>query len=57
MDRISKGDLLIINSNDKLIKSDGSGLKPTEIRRYDTAKKIATEIIKNPSDQKSKDYE
>jgi len=57
LNRISKGDLLIINSNDKLIKSDGNGLKPTEIRKYDTAKKIATEILKNPSDQKTNDYD
>jgi RHS repeat-associated protein len=57
LDRISKGDLLIINSNDKLIKSDGNGLKTSEIRQYDKAHKIATEILKNPSDQKTKDYE
>lgn len=57
LDRISKGDLLIINSDNKLIKSDGSGLKTSEIRRYDKAYKIATEILKNPNDQKSKDYE
>ncbi|QTY26821.1 hypothetical protein [Flavobacterium sp. CS20] len=57
LDRISKGDLLIINSNNKLIKSDGSGLKSSEIRQYDTAKKIATEILKNPNDQRTKDYE
>ncbi|ANO47693.1 yd repeat protein [Flavobacterium columnare] len=57
LDRISKGDLLIINSNDKLIKSDGNGLKTSQIRQYDKAHKIATEILKNPNDQKSKDYE
>ena len=57
LDRISKGDLLIINSNNKLIKSDGSGLKSSEIRQYDTSKKIATEILKNPNDQKTKNYE
>jgi RHS repeat-associated protein len=57
LDRISKGDLIIINSDNKLIKSDGSGLKTSEIRKRDTAKEIGTEIIKNPNDQRSKDYE
>ncbi len=57
LDRISKGDLLIINSNNKLIKSDGSGLKTSEIRQRDKAHTIVTEVLKNPDYQKSKDYE
>jgi hypothetical protein len=57
LDRISKGDLLIVNSDNRLIKSDGSGLKSSEIRKHDTAKKIATEILKNPDGQKTKNYE
>jgi len=58
LDRIDKGDMLIINSNNKLIKSDGGIIKNnSEIRRYGTSKGIATEIIKDPNDQKTKDYE
>lgn len=57
LNRISKGDLLIINSINKLIKSDGSGLKSSEIRQYNSSKKIAAEILKNPNDQKTKNYE
>ena len=56
-DRIDKGDFLIINSNNKLIKSDGSNVKNSEIRRYDTAKKIGGEILKDPKGQKTTDYE
>lgn len=47
LDRIDKGDLLIINENNKLIKSDGGIIKTGEIRREDASKKIATEIIKD----------
>lgn len=47
LDRMDKGDLLIINENNKLIKSDGGIIKSGEIRREDTSKKIATEIIKD----------
>ncbi len=57
VDRISKGDLIIINNDNKLIKSDGSVLKPSEIRKYDTSKKIAAENLKNPNVQKTKNYE
>ena len=58
LDKIKKGDLLIINSNNKLIKSDGGIIRNnSEIRRYDTSKKIGTEILKDPKGQKTKDYE
>ena len=57
VDRISKGDMIIINNKNKLIKSDGTGLKETEIKKYFTSEKIATEILKNPNNQKTRDYE
>jgi hypothetical protein len=46
LDRMSKGDLLIINKNNKLIKSDGSLIKEGDIRRRDVSKEIAKKIIK-----------
>jgi RHS repeat-associated protein len=42
---IKTGDLLIINEEGKLVKSDGSTIKKGEIRREDASKKIAKEII------------
>src|SRR5690554_5031335 len=45
LDRIDNGDLLIINENNKLIKSDGSLIQEGEIRRRDEARQIATDII------------
>ena len=56
VDRISKGNMVIIR-NGKLVKSDGSVLKKSEIRQYNTSKKIAIEILNNPDGQKTKDYE
>ncbi len=59
LDKISKGELLILNEDQtKIRKSDGSGIKnsKSEIRKYDVSHKIATEILKNPQ-QKTKDYE
>lgn len=44
---ISNGDMLILNKNGKLVKSDGSIVLPSEIRGYNTAKKIASDIINN----------
>lgn len=46
LDRMSKGDFLIINENNKLIKSDGSLIKEGDIRRRDVSREIANEIIK-----------
>jgi RHS repeat-associated protein len=46
LDRMSKGDFLIINENNKLIKSDGSLIKEGDIRRRDMSREIAKEIIK-----------
>jgi hypothetical protein len=58
LNRIDKGDLLIINNNNKLIKSDGSIIKNNdEIRRRETSKNIANEILKNVSNDKVNNYD
>ncbi len=46
LDRMDKGDFLIINENNKLIKSDGSQIKEGDIRRRDTSREIGKEILK-----------
>ena len=45
LDRIDQGDMLIINENNELIKSDGSLIKDGEIRREAKANQIGKEII------------
>lgn len=46
LDRMDKGDFLIINENNKLIKSDGSLIKEGDIRRRDISREIGNEILK-----------
>ncbi|EKB58753.1 DUF6973 domain-containing protein [Bergeyella zoohelcum] len=54
VDKISNGKLIIISRDNKLIKSNGRGLKSSEIRKYNISKKIGTEILNN---QNTKNYE
>ena len=53
VDRISNGDMLVIN-DEELIKSDGSPVLTTEIRGYDTALKIANDILNHQYDETNK---
>ena len=46
LDKIKHGGLIIINKNNKLIKSNGSQIKNiSEIRRYDTSLEIRKDIL------------
>ncbi len=57
LEEIKKGKMIIINSNGKLIKSDGTTIKKSEIRRADTAGKIGVEVKKNANGQNTKYYD
>ena len=56
-ERISSGDLLILNEKENdLIKSDGNPIPTSEIRRIDTATKIAIDILNNKDNEKKQMY-
>jgi hypothetical protein len=56
LDKIKNGELLIINGNNKLIKSDGTLIKAKDIRRSEKSKEIFNEIKENPN-QKTENYD
>ncbi len=57
LNRIEKGDMLILDKNNKLLRSDGTQVEKNEIRRYQVSSAIANEIINNPESQKTQNYE
>ena len=58
IERIDKGDMLIISDDQsKLLKSNGKPVKESEIRALETSKKIEREILADPNNQITRDYE
>ena len=56
-ERISNGDMLIINGNENdLIKSNGTPVKPSEIRGLDSASKIAIDILNSRNNETEQSY-
>lgn len=55
-DKISNGDMLIFNKNGKLIKSNGTLINSSEIKGFDTAKKIVKDIKNGHKNETNQNY-
>lgn len=49
--------LIISDDQSKLLKSNGKPVKESEIRALETSKKIEREILADPNNQITRDYE